>query len=168
MALSASADGVREVFLKASCSSGSAFSCRGRPVLSLTLRRLRSWPTPSGCEYSMPCRSLRNWSAWADGCDLPLLHGLLQVLEGFGRDQLLSAALAHPTLEKLLESALLVACEPSLALTPRVAQRLGGLPQVTAFLRLQEPEHPHPLEQVRVAMVLFELLELLGIFFDYP
>ncbi len=31
-----------EVFLKASCSCGSAFSCRGRPVLSFTFRRLRS------------------------------------------------------------------------------------------------------------------------------
>src|SRR3712207_4565502 len=30
-----------EVFLKASCSSVSAFSWRGRPVLSFTLRRLR-------------------------------------------------------------------------------------------------------------------------------
>src|SRR5215210_123239 len=37
-----------EVFLKAFCSSGSAFSWRGRPVLSFTLRRLRSWPTLSG------------------------------------------------------------------------------------------------------------------------
>src|SRR5829696_950363 len=52
-----------EVFWKASCVSGSAFSWRGRPVLSLTLRRLRSWPTSSGCEYSMPWRSLRNSSA---------------------------------------------------------------------------------------------------------
>ena len=39
---------IGEVFLKASCSSVSAFSCRGRPVLSLTFRRLRSCPTPSG------------------------------------------------------------------------------------------------------------------------
>src|SRR5215204_4359197 len=37
-----------KVFLKASCSCGSAFSCRGRPVLSFTLWRLRSCPTPSG------------------------------------------------------------------------------------------------------------------------
>src|SRR5215208_3254444 len=42
MARSASPEDVREVFLKASCSSGSAFSCRGRPVLSFTLRRLKS------------------------------------------------------------------------------------------------------------------------------
>ena len=41
-------DGVGEVFLKVSCSSGSAFSCRGRPVFFFTLRRLKSWPTPSG------------------------------------------------------------------------------------------------------------------------
>ena len=33
---------IGEVFLKASCSSVSAFSCRGRPVLSFTFRRLRS------------------------------------------------------------------------------------------------------------------------------
>ena len=31
-----------EVFLKASCSWGSAFSCPGLPVLSFTFRRLRS------------------------------------------------------------------------------------------------------------------------------
>jgi hypothetical protein len=37
-----SPDGRGGVFLKASCSCGSAFSCRGLPVLSLTLRRLRS------------------------------------------------------------------------------------------------------------------------------
>jgi hypothetical protein len=37
-----------EVLLKASRSSGSAFSCRGRPVLSFTLRRLSSAPTLSG------------------------------------------------------------------------------------------------------------------------
>src|SRR5215207_4314122 len=37
-----------ELFLKASCSSVSAFSCRGRPVLSFTLRRLKSPPTLSG------------------------------------------------------------------------------------------------------------------------
>src|SRR5215208_325045 len=62
--LAALPDGVGEVFLKASCSSGSAFSWRGLPVLSFTLRRLRSWPTPSGWAYSMPCRSRRNSSAW--------------------------------------------------------------------------------------------------------
>ncbi len=57
------ADGVGEVFLKASCLLWSAFSWRGRPVLSFALRRLRNWPTPSGWEYSMPCRSRRNSSA---------------------------------------------------------------------------------------------------------
>jgi hypothetical protein len=50
---------IGEVFLKASCSWLSAFWCRGLPVLSLTFRRLRSCPTPSGWEYSMP-RSLKN------------------------------------------------------------------------------------------------------------
>src|SRR5215204_6449083 len=39
---------IGKLFLKASCSSRSAFSCRERPVLSFTLRRLRSCPTPSG------------------------------------------------------------------------------------------------------------------------
>jgi hypothetical protein len=53
---------IGEVFLKASCSSRSAFSWRGLPVLSLTFRRRRSCPTPSGWAYSMP-RFLRNSSA---------------------------------------------------------------------------------------------------------
>src|SRR5215211_703711 len=35
----------RELFLKASCSFASAFSWRGRPVLSFTLPRLKSPPT---------------------------------------------------------------------------------------------------------------------------
>src|SRR5215217_9251583 len=48
-----------KLFLKASCCWGSAFSWRGLPVLSFTFRRLKSCPTPSGWEYSMP-RSLRN------------------------------------------------------------------------------------------------------------
>src|SRR4029450_11130663 len=52
-----------EVFLNASCSFWSSSSWLGRPVLSFTLRRLRSWPTPSGWAYSMPWRSLRNSSA---------------------------------------------------------------------------------------------------------
>src|SRR5829696_4965236 len=33
-----------------------------------------------------------------DGGDLPTLHGLLKLLEGFGRDQLLTASLADPAL----------------------------------------------------------------------
>ena len=40
--LAALPDGGGEVFLKASCSWGSAFSCRGLPVLSFTFRRLKS------------------------------------------------------------------------------------------------------------------------------
>ena len=55
-----------------------------------------------------------------------------------------------------------------MALAPGVAQRLGGLSQVTALLGLEEPEHPDALEEVRVSMALFELLQSLGIFFDYP
>ena len=103
-----------------------------------------------------------------DRGDLPPLHRLLQVLEGLGRDQLLAAALAHPALEKLLQTALFVAREPPVALALGVAQRRGGLPQVTALLGLEEPEHPDALEEVRVSMALFELLWSLGIFFDYP
>src|SRR5215204_1768111 len=52
-----------KLFLNACCSFWSASSWRGRTVLSLTLRRLKSWPTPSGWAYSMPWRSLRNSSA---------------------------------------------------------------------------------------------------------
>src|SRR5829696_1264694 len=52
-----------KLFLNACCSFWSASSWRGRPVLSLTLRRLKSWPTPSGWAYSMPWRSRRNSSA---------------------------------------------------------------------------------------------------------
>jgi hypothetical protein len=48
LALAALFDLLGELFLKASCSSLSAFSCRGRPVFSFTLRRLRSAPTLSG------------------------------------------------------------------------------------------------------------------------
>src|SRR5215212_2750956 len=48
-----------KLFLKASCSCRSALWWRGLPVLSFTFRRLKSCPTPSGWEYSMP-RSLRN------------------------------------------------------------------------------------------------------------
>jgi len=70
----------------------------------------------------------------ADRGDLPPLHDLLQILKGFGRDQLLTAALTHPALQKLLKPALFVACEPPLTLTPAVAQRLCRLSQVTALL----------------------------------
>ena len=93
-----------------------------------------------------------------DRCDLPFLHGLLQLLEGFGRDQLLATTLTHPAPQKLLEPAVLVACEPPVALTPGVSQRLRRLSQVTALCGLQEPEHPQALEEVGVAMALFELL----------
>src|SRR5215210_7170031 len=96
MALSASADGVGEVFLKASCFSGSAFSWRGRPVFGLR-----------------------------DGGDLSHLHALLEVLQSLLSDQLLATTLMHPALEKLLDAALLVGGEPPLALTPGVAQSLG-------------------------------------------
>src|SRR3954468_19136697 len=102
-----------------------------------------------------------------DRRDLPALHGLLKILEGFGRDQFLTTALAQPALEKLLDAALLIALEPPLALTPTVAQHLSGLSQVGTILGLEEPEHPDALEQVRISMVLFELLQVFGIFLDY-
>src|SRR5215212_11089613 len=93
-----------------------------------------------------------------DRGDLPPLHGLLQILEGLWRDQFLPATLMHPALEQFLKPSLPVAGEPPLALTPGVAQRLGDLPQVRALLGFEEAEHPDPLEEVRIAMVLFELL----------
>ena len=61
-----------------------------------------------------------------DRGDLPLLHGLLQIFEGFVRDQLLAPTLAHPALQKLLQTTLPVGSEPPLALAPTVAQRSGG------------------------------------------
>jgi len=44
---------------------------------------------------------------------------------------------------------------------------LGSLSQIGALPRPQEPEHPYALEEVGVAMLFFELLQLLGIFPDY-
>jgi hypothetical protein len=35
---------------------------------------------------------------------------------------------------------------------------LGDLPQVRALLKSEESKHPDPLEEVRIAIVLFELL----------
>ena len=56
-----------------------------------------------------------------DGGDLPPLHGLLQILEGFLGNQFLATSLAHPAIQELPKTALLVASEPPLALTPGVA-----------------------------------------------
>ena len=113
-----------------------------------------------------------------DRGDLSLLHGLLQLLEGFGRDQLLAPTLTYPALEKLLRSTLPVAREPplTLTLTPTVAVSLtlGRLLPGSNRSRtssgaglLQEPEHPHALEEVSVTMALFEVLQLLEILLDY-
>src|SRR5919112_1088644 len=103
----------------------------------------------------------------SDGGDLPRLHGLLEVLQSLGRDQLLATTLVHPALQKLLHAALLIGGEPPLALTPGVTQSPGGFSQVGTLLALKEPEHPDALEQVRVAMVLLQFLEIIDIFGDY-
>src|SRR5918996_1846601 len=103
----------------------------------------------------------------SDGGDLPRLHGLLEVLQSLGRDQLLATTLVHPALQKLLHAALLIGGEPPLALTPGVTQSPGGFSQVGTLLALKEPEHPDALEEVRVAMVLLQFLEIIDIFGDY-
>jgi hypothetical protein len=56
-----------------------------------------------------------------DRGDLPLLHALFELFEGFGRDQLLAATLTHPAKQELSQAALPVFRKPSLALTPAVA-----------------------------------------------
>jgi hypothetical protein len=66
-------------------------------------------------------------------------HGLLELLESFGRDQLLATAFIYPAFEQLLETTLSVAGKPPLTLAPRVAQSLCSLSQVRAFPRLQQP-----------------------------
>src|SRR5215203_2736588 len=68
-----------------------------------------------------------------DRCYLSPFHSLLEIFEGFGRDQLLATTFVYPALEQLLETTPPVASEPPLALAPRVAQSLSGLSQVGAF-----------------------------------
>jgi hypothetical protein len=75
----------------------------------------------------------------SDGGYLSLLHGLLEFLEGFWRDQLLATAFVYSAFEQLLETPLSVGGKPPLALTSGVAQSLRCLSQVGAFPRLQEP-----------------------------
>src|SRR5215210_1198634 len=101
------------------------------------------------------------------GGDLPQLHGLLEVLQSLRRRQLLATALMHPAPQKLLDAVLLIGGEPPLALTPRVTQSPCGFSQIGTLLGLQEPEHPDALEEVRVAMVLLQFLEVIEVFGDY-
>src|SRR5215203_1140537 len=103
-----------------------------------------------------------------NGGDLSRFHGLLEVLQSLFSDQLLATTLMHPALQKLLDATLLVGGEPPLALTPGVAQSPCGFCQVGTLLGLQEPEHPDALEEVSVAMVLFQFLEVVEAFGDYP
>src|ERR671920_1565629 len=103
----------------------------------------------------------------SDGGDLSQLHALLEVLQSLGRDQLLATTLVHPALQKLLDAAVLVGGEPPLALTPGVTQSPGCFSQVGTLLALKEPEHPDALEEVGIAMALFEFLEVIGVFGDY-
>ena len=58
-------------------------------------------------------------------------HGLLELFESFGRNQLLTTAFIHPAFEQLLETTLPVAGKPPLALlAPTVAQSVGSLSQI--------------------------------------
>src|SRR5215210_2099651 len=93
-----------------------------------------------------------------NGGYLAFLHGLFERFERFIGDQLFRTTLMDPADQKLFESAFSVAGEPPLALTPAVAQGFGRLFQIATLSRLKEPEHPHSVEQVAVAMALFELL----------
>src|SRR5215208_506538 len=96
-----------------------------------------------------------------DGGDLPHLHGLLEVLQRLGRDQLLATTPMHPALQRLLDAALLIGGKPPLALTPGVTQSQGGFSQLGTLLGLHEPEHPEALEEVGIAMVLLQFLEII-------
>jgi hypothetical protein len=60
-----------------------------------------------------------------DGSYLAPLHGLLELFEGFSRDDLVGATLVYPTHQKLLQTLLAVGDEPPLALAPTIAQSLG-------------------------------------------
>lgn len=93
-----------------------------------------------------------------DRGDLASLHGLLELFEGFFADQLLGTAFMHPADQELAQAFLSVSDEPPLALAPAVAQGISCFSQVGVLRRLEEPEHLHPVEQVTVAMALFELL----------
>jgi len=75
-----------------------------------------------------------------DGGYLSPLHGFLELLESFGRDQLLATAFVYSAFEQLLETTLPITGKPPLALAPAVAQSVCCLSQVGAFPRLQEPK----------------------------
>lgn len=63
------------------------------------------------------------------GGDLASLHGLFQLLEGFLRNQLRRATLAHPAHQEFVQTLSPVGDELSLVLTPTVAQDFGRFSQ---------------------------------------
>src|SRR5215218_9765662 len=101
-----------------------------------------------------------------DGGYLAPLHRLLQLLPGFFGDELLGTALIDPADQEFPLTASSVSGEPSLALTPAVAQSLRRLREVGTLSRLQQPQHPHSVKQVAVAMALLKLLELFDVFLN--
>jgi hypothetical protein len=103
----------------------------------------------------------------SDGGNLAPLHGFLELFEDFFANQLLGTTLMHSADQKLAQALLSVSDEPPLALAPAVAQGFSCFSKVGTLCRLEEPEHLQPMEQVAVAMALFELLQFLWVFLDY-
>src|SRR5829696_153424 len=95
------------------------------------------------------------------------LHRLLQFFPRLLGEQLLGTTLIYPAHQKLPLATPLVNGEPSLALTPAIAQSLGRFREVFALPTLKEPQHPHPVKQVGVSMALLKLLELFYVFLDH-
>jgi hypothetical protein len=151
-----------EVFESLLLSWGSAFSCRGRPVLSFALRRLKSCPTPSGLAYSMPQSPSRTRGLGRMCSDPTLLHDLLKLSPRFlGGNELLTPPFSATRLTR--------ATHPLRRLRRRYSTTSGTDADCSPTLRQPRPdcgicptsrasEHPHPLEQVRVAMALFQLV----------
>lgn len=81
---------VSPTFWMAVVSSRSGLSWQGQPIFGFTVRHLKSWPMPSGCAYSTPWRSRRNFVGLKDHTDPALLHGRLRILDGAESDQLLA------------------------------------------------------------------------------
>src|SRR5918995_2084511 len=102
----------------------------------------------------------------SDGGYLTPLHRLLQFFPRLLCDQLFGTTLIYPAHQKLPLATPLVSGEPPLALAPAVVQSLGRFGEVFALPALEEPQHPHPLEQMAVAVALLQLLELFYVFLD--
>src|SRR5919107_3905008 len=94
-------------------------------------------------------------------------HRLLQFFEGFVGDELFGTTLIDPAHQKLPLTTPSVGGKPSLALTPTVAQGFGRFGEVFALPALEEPQHSHPVEQVRVSVALLQLLKLFYVFVDH-